>query len=76
MKEIEVTVEVRRRLSQKIEVPDDLYEAFINGEVDEITMPEVDFADMFERCRNGEGWEETDYAITNNEGETVVPWND
>jgi len=76
MKKIEITVEVTKRCAFEVELSDEQYEAFINGEVDEITMPEVDFGDMFERCRNGEGWEETDYAITNNEGETVVPWND
>ena len=76
MKKIEITVEIVKRCAFEVELSDEQYEAFINGEADEITMQEIDLSEMFERCRNGEGWEDTDYSITDNNGETVVPWND
>ena len=80
MKTIEVTVEVKRRLCQEVELTDEQYEAFINGELDELEIDEIDLAGMFDLCRecdSKECWEETDYSICDGAtGETIVAWND
>lgn len=80
MKTIEVTVEVRRRLCQEVELTDEEYEAFIHGELDELDIDEIDLAGQFDECRecgSNECWEETDYSICDGAtGETIVAWND
>lgn len=76
MKTIEVTVEVKRRYTEQITISDEDYEAFINGDLDELQMPEIEWNALFAECRTGDAWEETDYAICNEDGETIVNWND
>ena len=79
MKRISVTVEVKRRLCQEIELSDEQYEAFVNGELDELQIEEIDMASMFDECRkckDSECAEDTDYSICDESGMTIVPWND
>ena len=76
MKTIEVTVEVRRRYCEEIELTDEQYDAFMRGELDELQIPEIDFPGMFVECRTGDAWEETDYAICDENGVEIVPWDD
>lgn len=82
MKTIEVTVEVRRRLSKRIELTEEEYEAFLCGEIDELDISDIDLPGLFNECRcacdysSDSAWEETDYAICDENGNTIVPWND
>ena len=76
MKTIEVTVEVKRRYTEEITISDEDYEAFLNGDLDELEMPEIDWPGLFSECRIGDAWEDTDYAICGENGETIVDWND
>ena len=75
MKKIGITVEVTRRYFEEIEIPDDEYEAFINGDIDELQIPEIELSEIFSKCRAGEGNEDTDYSITGDNDETIVAWN-
>lgn len=76
MKTIEVTVEVKRRYTEQITISDEDYEAFLAGDLDELEIPEIDWGALFTECRTGDAWEETDYSICDEDGETVVNWND
>ena len=76
MKTIEVTVEVKRRYTEEIEISDEDYEAFVNGDLDELCIPEIQWDELFTECRTGDAWEETDCSICGEDGETVVNWND
>ena len=76
MKTIGVTVEVRRRYTKEIEISDEDYEAFLSGDLDELQMPEIDWCGLFDECRTGDVWEETDYSICGDDGETIINWND
>jgi len=79
MKRISVTVEIRRRLCQEIELSDEQYEAFINGDIDELQCDEINMHSIFEecrRCKETECAEDTDYSICDENGNTIVPWDD
>ena len=76
MRTIGVTVTVRRFLHREIEISEDDYEAFVNGDLDELDIDEIDLAEMFDSCRGETCFEETDYSICDENGETIVDWND
>ena len=76
MRTIEVTVEVKRRYTEQITISDEDYEAFLSGDLDELEIPEIDWGVLFTECRTGDAWEDTDYSICDEDGETVVAWND
>lgn len=42
----------------------------------ELEIPEIDWGALFTECRTGDAWEDTDYSICDEDGETVVAWND
>ena len=75
MKKIKVTVEVRYRYFEEIEIPDEEYEAFLTGDIQDSEIEELDLADLFWKCRNGYGDDDSDYAICGDDDETIVDWD-
>lgn len=76
MRKITITVEVTRRWEEDVELTDDQYEAFVNGELDELQIEQIDFPDLYDKCRHNENADdESDYCIRDEEGSTIVDWN-
>ena len=74
MRTIEVTVEVTRRYCEDVEITDEQYEALVNGDLDGLDIPQIDWPGLYNECRVGDGYEETDYAIVDDVGRDIVPW--
>ena len=74
MKKIEVTVEIRSRYCEEIEITDEEYDALMRGEIDEYDIEELDFGDLYHRCRQ-DPWCEQDYVITDENGTEIVSWS-
>lgn len=75
MKKIKVTVEVSYRYYEEVEITDEEYEDFLNGDIQEDEIEELDLDDLFWKCRNGYGDDDTDYAICGDDDVTIVDWD-
>lgn len=75
MKTIGVTVEVARRRFIEVELPDDVYGAFVRGEIGEYEIPQLDLDKLIRDCRTSNAaYEEADYAITDEYGNDIISW--
>lgn len=75
MKKIKVTVEVSYRYYEEVEITDEEYEDFLNGDIQEHEIEELDLDELFWKCRNGYGDDDADYAICGDDDVTIVDWD-
>ena len=75
MRKLSITVEVTRSYCEEVEISDEQYAAFVNGDIDEFQIPEIDLADMFNVCRHDDDCNEhSDYSIVDDRNVTIVDW--
>lgn len=74
MKKIGITVEVRKRYYEEVEISDEQYEKFVNGKIDELDIPEIDLTAILAACNKVDHYT-CDYAIADDQGKTIVDWS-
>lgn len=75
MKKIGITVEIVRRYYEEVEISDEQYGQLADGEVDEVILLGNKLADVFEKCRSESATDDSDYAITDENGENIIGWD-
>lgn len=65
--QVEIGFEVRKRISQIIDVTEEQLQKLRNGE--------NPFSEALYKDATENGYEETDYSVNDMEGREIIPWN-